>query len=156
MKRILFFLIALISFVAVSAQTVTLPTMAAAAQDKNATYQYVPTDYNLSAATVRYFVFTAPQAYPCTQDYVVNMDTVAGSTKHTSVAVQLQGQKSAMKNDWTNIGSAVTWKMTAADTTIIISNATANRYRNYRVSFTGVGAGAVTKIDAQELKLFWE
>jgi len=98
MKKIILFIVLLFGFVALSAQTVTLPAMAA--QDKTATYQYVPTDYTLSGTTVRYFVFTAPQAYKATQDFVCKMDTTVG-TNHTSVAVKLQGQKSAIKNDWT-------------------------------------------------------
>lgn len=153
MKKIILFIVLLFGFVALSAQTVTLPAMAA--QDKTATYQYVPTDYTLSGTTVRYFVFTAPQAYKATQDFVCKMDTTVG-TNHTSVAVKLQGQKSAIKNDWTDIGSSVTWHVTGKDTVIIISDTTANRYRNYRSVFTGVGDSAVTKITDQELKLYLE
>lgn len=156
MKKIILFIVLLFGFVALSAQTVTLPAMAA--QDKTATYQYVPTDYTLSATTVRYFVFKAPQAYKATQDFVCKMDTIVGTnnTSHTSVAVKLQGQKSAIKNDWTDIGTAVTWHVTGKDTVIIISDTTANRYRNYRSVFTGVGDSAVTKITDQELKLYLE
>lgn len=149
MKKLLFLLVALFAFVAIQAQTVTtnIPT--------GNTYATLTTDYTLSAATVRYFVFNAPQHYKATQDYIVNMDTIVG-TNHTTVSVQLQGQKSPLKADWTNIGSAVVWAVTGADTTIVISNTTATRYRNYRVSFTGVGTGAVSKIDAQELKIWLE
>lgn len=154
MKKLIFFLVFTVMSVTLMAQTVTLPTMASAAQNVNATYQAVTTDYTLSAATVRYFVFTAPQHYPATQDYVCKIDTVSG-TQHTTVAVQLQGQKSELKGDWANIGSAVTWYSTA-DTVIVISNATANRYRRYRVSFTGVGTGASSKISDQTLKLYLE
>jgi hypothetical protein len=154
MKKILFFLIALIGFAAMSAQTVTLPAMKV-----GWTYQSVDTDYTLSAATVRNFIFTAPQHYPTTQDYVIKLDTIVG-TNHNTVEVALYGQKFAIQDDWTIIGSAVTWTVDteaeSADTTIIISNATANRYKNYKVAVTGVGAGAVTKIAAQELKLFLE
>lgn len=158
MKKLIFFLLGMILSVAAMAQTVTLPTMAAAAQNVNATYQLVTTDYTLSAATVRNFIFTAPQHYPTTQDYAINLDTIVG-TNHTSIAVALYGQKSTLKGDWTAIGSAVTWTLginNAADTTIVISNSTAARYRNYKVTVTGVGTGAVTKIDAQELKLYLE
>lgn len=153
MKNVILFIMLLVGFV-VTAQTVTLPTMAAAANNPAATAQLVTTDYTLSAATVRYFIYSAPQPKPTTQDFVIELDTVAG-TQHTTVSVQLQGQKSSLKGDWTNIGSAVVWHSTA-DTIIVISNATANRFSNYRVGCTGVGTGAVSKVDNQWLKLYLE
>jgi len=58
--------------------------------------------------------------------------------------------------DWTIIGSAVNWKGTTADTTILISNATANRYSLYKTVVTGTGAASTTKIDVMGLKLHLE
>jgi hypothetical protein len=154
MKRILFLLIALVAFVAIQAQTVVMPAMKV-----GFTFTSSDTPYTLSAATVRNFVFPAPQHTKATQDYVIKLDTIVGKN-HTTVAVALFGQKSAVKGDWTAIGSAVTWTVatTAAspDTTIIISNVTATRYQNYKVTVTGVGTGAVTRIAHQYLKLYLE
>jgi len=133
------------------AQTVTLQSMEA--YRTGGTYQLVNTDYNLDTTTARTFIFTAPQAQPTTQDYVVNIDSVFGN--QTNVAVALYGQKSTIAVDWTQIGSTVNWLGTTSDTTIIISNATANRFRNYKAVITGTGNGR-SKIDAQELKLFKE
>lgn len=134
-----------------TAQSVTLPTMDSYV--KGGTYQIINTDYTLTNTTARTFIYTAPQPEPTTQDYVVNLDSLTGN--HTNVAVALYGQKSEVKADWTQIGSTVNWIGTTADTTIIISNATANRYRNYKAVITGTGTGT-TKVDVQELKLFKE
>jgi len=64
------------------------------------------------------------------QDVLVKLDSIStpGAT------VQLRGSK--FGNDFTNIGSAVTWGGTAADTTIIISNDTVNYYRWYDLLVT--------------------
>ena len=154
MKKILLFIMLLVGF-GLSAQTVTLPTMAAAAANNAATYQLyqpaVTTNIVINATTVRSFIFTAPQPMPTTQDYTVKLDSVSGN--HTNVAVALYGQKSAVKGDWVQIGSTVNWKGTTADTVITISNATANRYQNYKSVFTGTGAASVSKATIQELKL---
>ena len=143
----------MVAFVA-TAQTVTLPTMAGATNNINATAQTVVTDYTLTATTVRNFIWTAPQPKPTTQDFVINLDSLTGN--HTNVAVALYGQKSQYKGDWTQIGSTVNWKGTTADTTILISNATANRYSLYKTVVTGTGAASTTKIDVMGLKLYLE
>jgi hypothetical protein len=134
-----------------TAQSVTLPTMDSYV--KGGTYQIINTDYTLTNATARTFIYTAPQPEPTTQDYVVKLDSLTGN--HTNVSVALWGQKSSVKADWTQIGSTVNWIGTTVDTTIIISNATANRYRNYKAVITGTGTGT-TRVDVQELKLFKE
>jgi len=153
MKQFILF-ITLVFALSLTAQTVTLPTMAAAAQNVNAVGQTVTTDYTLSATTVRNFIWTAPQTKPCTQDFVINLDSLTGN--HTNVAVALYGQKSTYMGDWTIIGSAVNWKGTTADTTILISNATANRYSLYKTVVTGTGAASTTRIDVMGLKLYLE
>ena len=153
MKKIILFLMLMVAFVA-TAQTVTLPTMAGATNNINATAQTVVTDYTLTATTVRNFIWTAPQPKPTTQDFVINLDSLTGN--HTNVAVALYGQKSQYKGDWTQIGSTVNWKGTTADTTILISNATANRYSLYKTVVTGTGAASTTKIDVMGLKLYLE
>lgn len=158
MKQFILFIMLLVATIA-TAQTVTLPTMAGAAQNVNATGQTVLTDYTLTATTVRNFIWTAPQPKPCTQDFVINLDSLSGT--HTNVAVALYGQKSSIKGDWTQIGSTVNWVGilgggASADTTIIISNATANRYSLYKTVVTGTGAASTTKIDVMGLKLYLE
>ena len=152
MKKFILFLIAMITVLSVSAQTVTLPKM-----QPGFTLQPVTTSYQLSVATVRNFIFTAPQAYPTTQDFIVELDTVAGTpTQHATVAVALYGQKSAIAGDWTSIATK-TWYNTTLDTVIILSNATANRYSNYKIEYTGSNtSGAKTQITQQALKLYLE
>lgn len=148
MKKL--FLILAVIFAVVSVSNAQLGTTV---MNAGTTYAKVVSDYNITNTTAVYYQFKAGQHYPTTQDYVVNLDSISGN--HTNVAVALYGQKSDLKGDWTAIGAAINWKGTTADTTIIISNSTANRYRNYKITFTGTGTG-VTKIDTQELKLYLE
>lgn len=94
-------------------------------------------DLNFNAAdtvaagqtTYDVIVFSA-QHYPTTQDLLVKLDSIStpGAT------VTLTGSK--FGDTYVAIGSAVTWKGSTADTTIIISNTTANRYRYYKVTVT--------------------
>lgn len=148
MKKILFFLVLMVSVFVVNAQTVnfTMPS--------GSTYYSIPTDYNVTNTTVRTFVYLAPQDFAATQDYLIHLDSVSGN--HTNVAVALYGAKFS-SSAYSQIGSTVNyWGQGAGvsnDTTIVISNATANRYRYYKVTVTGTGTG-VTKVDSQELKLY--
>ena len=152
MKNFILFIMLIVGMT-LTAHTVTHPTMAGAAQNPNATSQLVSTDYTLTNATVRNFIFTAPQPKPCTQDFVIKLDSLSGN--HTNVAVALYGQKSTIKGDWTQIGTTVNWKGTTSDTVIVISNATANRYSLYKAGLTGTGIGT-SKVDTQALKLYLE
>lgn len=152
MKNVILYIMLMVGFV-VTAQTVTLPTMGAANNNPAATNHVVLTDYVLTNTTVRNFVWTAPQPKPTTQDIVIDLYSLAGN--HTNVAVAVYGQKSNIKGDWTQIGSTINWKGTTADTTIIISNATANRYSWYKTTLTGTGTGTTT-IANQVLKLYLE
>ena len=137
--------------IALQAQTVTLPVVPV-----NTTYQAYATAQTLRADTALVFVYTAIKFQPTTQDFVVRLDTL-GATKHTSVAVAIHGQKSAQKGDWTAIGSAVTWYRTTTDTVMVIANATANRYRSYKLTVTGSStAGARSKVSKQEFKQWLE
>ena len=150
MKKYIILLIALIIGVFATAQTVTLPAL-----DTETTYSYVSTDYTFTNNVDRVIVFPTRSHYKTAHDYVIKLDSVSGN--HTSVTVVLAGSKSALKNDWTTIGTVVwtTVPKPSADTTIIISNATANRYRYFRATITGVGTG-VSKVSDQELKLWRE
>lgn len=152
MKQFILFIMLVVATIA-TAQTVTLPTMASANNNNAATNQIVTTDYTLTNTTVRNFIWTAPQPKPTTQDIVIDLDSLAGN--HTNVAVAVYGQKSNIKGDWTQIGSTVNWKGTTSDTTIVISNATANRYSWYKTTITGTGTGTTT-IANQVLKLYLE
>ena len=73
-------------------------------------------------------VFSA-QHYPTTQDLLVKLDSIStpGAT------VELFGSK--FGTTYAAIDSA-TWAGSTADTTIIISNTTANRYRYYKATVT--------------------
>src|SRR5512147_1208086 len=144
MKKLLFLFALLFSVIITQAQTVNL------AMPSGSTYMSVVTDYNLTNTTVRNFIYLAPQDFAATQDYLIELDSVSGN--HTNVAVALYGAKFST-TAYSQIGSTVNWKGTTADTTIVISNASANRYRYYKVTVTGTGTG-VTKVDAQELKLY--
>lgn len=74
-------------------------------------------------------IFSA-QHYPTTQDLLVKLDSI--STPGATVA--LTGSK--FGDTYVAIGSDVTWKGTTADTTIVMSNDTLNRYRYYKVTVT--------------------
>lgn len=85
-------------------------------------------------------IFSA-QHYPTTQDLLVKLDSI--STPGATVA--LTGSK--FGDTYVAIGSAVTWKGTTADTTIVISNSTANRYRYYKATVTRTaGKAAISDV----------
>ena len=145
MKKLL--LLSLFAFVAlaVNAQTYTYAMGAK-------TYASSGVDRVITNTTVVNLVWFAPNDNPTTQDFLVQLDSTSGN--HTNVAVQLMGAKFAT-GAYSNIGSAVNWTGSTGDTTIVISNATANRYRYYKIVVTGTGTGTTT-IDSHELKLYQE
>ena len=86
-KFILILFLFAFTIVYATAQSVTLPTMESYV--KGGTYQIINTDYTLTNATARTFIFTAPQPEPTTQDYVVKLDSLTGTgTGTTKVDVQ--------------------------------------------------------------------
>lgn len=99
--------------------------------------------------TVYNLTFNAPQNYPTTQDFYTKLTNVSGA----AATVQLQGSKFS-DVAYVNIGSAITWSGSTADTVIVISNATENRYRFYKVVYTST-AGKALIYDAI-LKLYFE
>lgn len=145
MKKFLVLIVTLFVAVTLSAQLATI------AIPKGETYKSLPTAYTITGTTAGYFQINAGQVYPTTQDYIVQLDSVSGN--HTNVAVVLQGRKFT-NAAWTTIATA-NWKGTTKDTTIVISNNTANRYIQYKVLYTGTGTG-VTRIKNQEIKLYLE
>lgn len=148
MKKLILFLAIMVSFAA-SAQTlltstVTLPN----------TYVNVATDYSMAVAAPAVWLINSPQNYPTTQDFTCKLDTIVG-TNPTTVSVALFGRKSPL-GAYTAIGSAVVWYVTTKDTVITISNATANRFRDYKVTYTLVGTGSVAGLKNQEFKQYLE
>jgi hypothetical protein len=148
MKKLLFLLVIMLSWVVGNAQmaTVTIPA--------NLTYAAAPTTYTLTNAVSQYFQVNSAQHKAGTQDFLCHLDSLAGD--HTNVSVALWGRKFDT-SAWVAIGSAVNWKGTTSghDTTIVISNATANRYRAYKIVYTGTGTGTTT-ITTQQFKLYLE
>lgn len=145
MKKFLIILVLAVVAMAANAQTYNIAF-------SGKTYAVQNTDYTVTNTTAVNLIWFAANDFPTTQDYLIQLDSVSGN--HTNVAVALYGAKFA-SGSYSSIGSAVNWKGTTADTTIIISNATANRYRYYKVVVTGTGTG-VSKVDSQEFKLYQE
>ena len=116
------------------------------------TWLDVSTNYTLTNTTAAYWFISAPKDYYTAQAVVVELDSLSGN--HTNVAVQLQGRYSSSSATWNNIGSAVNWKGTTADTTIVILNATENGYREFKLLFTGTGTGT-TKVDNMQFKMWY-
>lgn len=149
MKKFLLSLMLVMFTVAVSAQFAT------SGCEKPNTYVELSsptsTPYTISNTTAKFWLVKAGQDLASMQDFTVQLDSVSGN--HTNVAVAVYGQKSDLKADWTQIGSTVNWKGTTADTIILFSNASAVRYRNFKVVYTGTGTG-VTKITKQQFKLW--
>jgi len=138
----------MVSF-AISAQTLLTSSIA-----MPSTYVNVATDYTATVAAPAVWLITAPQNIPTTQDFICKLDTIVG-TNPTNVAVALYGRKSTL-SAYVQIGSTVNWKLTTKDTVIVISNATANRYREYKATYTLTGETSVVGIKNQEFKLYTE
>ena len=82
----------------------------------------------------------------------VKLETASGSPE---VSVQLQGFTFSGQTP-VNIGDAVVWKGTSADTTIIISNTAVNGYRFYWVYMDATAVAQNSLITIFEGKLFLE
>jgi hypothetical protein len=147
MKKFLFILIAFVTLAATSQAQMLSTTMT-----PNQTWVNVATNYTLTDAVAQYWFISAPKDYYTAQAVVVELDSLTGN--HTNVAVQLQGRYSSSSATWNNIGSAVNWKGTTADTTIVILNATENGYREFKLLFTGTGTGT-TRIDNMQFKMWY-
>ncbi len=149
MKKLILFLFLAIGFV-VNAQTVFQPMSA------NSTAQFISTQYTLTNTTALNFVYTAPQQKPCTQDFIVKLDSISGD--HTSIAITLFGAKvvGGLQGGWVQIATANVATTTSEHTiTSILSNATANRYSKYLFQVVGTGTGT-TRVTSQGLKLYLE
>ena len=106
------------------------------------TYADLSTDYTLTNTTAQYWQINAGQNWYTAQELVIDLDSASGN--HTNVAIQLMGRIS--DNDtWANIGSAINWLgTTGGDTTIVYSNTTENKYRQFKVLYTPTGTGTTT------------
>jgi len=136
--------------------TILLFSLAAWTQDKTGTIYNNLTryDFPMTAAdtisnndTIFWVKVVYDGTYPLTQDLEITLDSVSGTP---AMAIQLYGRKFDDLT-WSTIGSAVNWGATSGDTTIVISNATANRYRQFKIGFDGDGSAAnkalITGID---------
>lgn len=111
----------------------------------------VSTDYTLTNTTSQYWYIEAGQNWYTAQELVIDLDSASGN--HTNVAIQLQGRLS--ENDsWSNIGSAINWLGESGDTTIVYSNTTENKYRQFKVLYTPTGTGTST-IENQVFKQYF-
>lgn len=135
-----------LTFVGLQAQDVTL-RMGSTAK----TYLEYNTDVSVGSGATKWFLVIGDQDQPQTQDFVIHLDSISGGTHATTV--KLFGTK--LGTTYTQIGSTVTWIASTADTTILFSNATANRYRNYKVEVVNA-SGDVTTIDYLKFKLWKE
>jgi hypothetical protein len=131
------------------------------AQDKTMTFSNTKTYHSFvmaAADTVTnndqlyYFEITANEHWPMTQDWLLSLHKVSGAPR---IAVLLQGKKFTT-SAYTNIGSAVTWYGTTNDTTIVISNATANRYRFYKLGLDATATAQKSTITKSEFKVWLE
>jgi len=114
------------------------------------TYTKWTTPYSITNTTARVFVIEAGNDWTSKQDFLFHLDSISGN--HTNVAIVLQGSKFAT-SAYSTIGSTVNWKGTTADTTIVISNASATLWRYFKVTMTGTGTG-VSSLNFHEAKLW--
>lgn len=146
MKKLIFFLTLSLAFIGLQAQDVTL-RMGSTAK----TYVEYNTDVSVGSGATKWFLIIGDQDCPQTQDFLIHLDSISGGAHATTV--KLYGNK--IGTTYTQIGSTVTWKATTADTTILFSNDTINRYRNYKVEVVNA-SGDVTTIDYLKFKLWRE
>ena len=144
MRKLLLILVIAVAAIAARGQTATFNI------GEKHTYKIVNTNYTLTNTTAVWFQWNAERDIPSTQDYQVNLDSLAGN--HTNIAIALYGRKFE-NSDWEQIGTTV--NSTSGTATETISNTTPNRYRQYKVLFTGTGVGTTT-IDWQALKIWNE
>lgn len=85
-----------------------------------------------------------------TQSVYVTLDSLNAS----NVSVQLKG-KAFAGEAYTNIGTAVKFAGTQADTSFVIANTTANRYRYLQLTVTGTGTQK-TQVSALQFKVWNE
>jgi len=151
MKKILFFCLLTISFL-ITATTI--------AQDKTtvsltagATYVNVPCTAadTLKSTDTIWTLTKSNKDWPATQDVLVKLTKISGSPR---VAFSFWGRKFTT-SAWVQIGSTVTWYATTTDTTALISNATDNRYREYKMRLTTTATAQKSRLDKLEIKEYF-
>lgn len=147
MKKLIFLFVCLFAFVAIQAQDVTLRM---GSSDK--TYLEYNTDKGVGNGADVWYKIIGDQNEPTCQDFICNLDSLKGGAMTTTV--KLYGTKFTTEG-WTQIGSTVTWTGSSADTTIVFSNATAARWRDYKFN-VHVASGDSVKIDYLKFKLWQE
>jgi hypothetical protein len=105
----------------------------------------------VSGTDAETWVYIINKHQPTTQSVTVTLDSLSAPGS----SVQLKGKIFSGEN-YSNIGSAVTWSGTSSDTTFTISNSTANRYRYIALTVTGVGASQKHQVTNLEFKLWKE
>lgn len=130
------------------------------AQDKvyymgSSTYQkatFTSADTISSNDTLFIVEIDAGENQKTTQNFKTVLDSVSGTP---TVDITLQGR--VFDGDtWNTIGSSVSWTGTSGDTTIYITNTTANRYRQYRWLYDATTDAQKSTITSGELKLWRE
>jgi hypothetical protein len=136
-------------------------SLAGFSQDKtiafsdNITYAKVPftaADTITQRDTLFSVVFLSNQHYTLTQDMQVKITKVSGNPR---VNVVLQAKKFDA-DAYTTITSKLWYGGGGTDTTITLSNATANRYRIYRVYFDANLTAQKSLISNLEFKVYRE
>lgn len=107
----------------------------------------------LNASDTYYLQVNADQHQPITQDLIFTIDSVSGAPH---VTFTLQGKKFSDVASWSDIGSAVVWSGSTSDTTILISNATANRYRLLRLLVATNATAQKVEMQSAEFKVWRE
>lgn len=116
------------------------------------TYVEYNTDKGVGPGADVWYKIIGNQHTTTTQDLIIHLDSLKGGVMTTTV--QLLGTKFTTEG-WTAIGATKTWKGSSADTTIVMSNATAARWRDYKV-LIHVAAGDSVKFDYFKFKLHRE
>lgn len=147
MKRAILLSVLLIGMIGYTfAQTATI---AVPAGDTYVTYN---TDKGIGNGADVWYKIIGNQHTPSTQDLIIHLDSLKGGSMTTTV--QLLGTKFTTEG-WSAIGSTITWKATTGDTTIVMSNATAARWRDYKV-LIHVASGDSVRFDYFKFKLHRE
>ena len=137
-------LIGMIGYTFAQTATVTIPS--------SDTYVAYNTDKGVGPGADVWYKIIGNQHTPTTQDLICHLDSLKGGVMTTTL--DLWGTKFTTEG-WTKIGSTITWKGSSADTTIVISNATAARWRDYKI-LIHVASGDSVKMDYWKFKLHRE
>jgi len=147
MKKYITLIVLCLAFMGLQAQDVTLRM-----GNANTTYLEYNSDKGVGPGADVWYKVIGDQNTPTTQDFICNLDSLKGGAMTTTV--KLYGTKFTTEG-WTQIGGTITWKATTGDTTIVISNATLARWRDYKVLFH-VASGDSIRVDYVKFKLHQE